>query len=120
MQVQITARHFKANDELQAYVNDRVAKLKRYYDGITNVHVILDLIPVQNNSTHECEADISLSVYKQRLAAKALAATHEEAVNDSLANIRRQIIRYKDKLRRKHKFKEVTKAAVEVDREPQS
>lgn len=105
MQLQITARHFKASDELQEFVTDRVTRLHRYYDGITNAHVVLELVPVQSNSTHQCGAEIAVNVYRQLLTSKELAATHEEAVNQCIGNLKRQIIRYKDKLRRKHKFK---------------
>ena len=50
-------------------------------------------------------AEISLNVYRQMLTASEEAASHEEAVNQCIGSLKRQIIRYKDKLRRKHRYK---------------
>ena len=105
MQMQVTARHFKANDELHSYVTQHVDKLQRYYDGITNARVVLELLPTQANGSPVCTAEISLNVYKQMLTAREEASSHEEAVNQCIGNLKRQVKRYKDKLRRKHKFK---------------
>ena len=105
MQMQVTARHFKADDELHMYVTEHVEKLQKYYDGITSARVILEHEPVQTNGSVSCSAEISLNVYRQMLTAREEATTHEDAVNQCVGNLKRQIIRYKDKLRRKHKYK---------------
>ena len=101
MHVQITARHFKLTDSLRTYVEDRVSRLERYYDGITTASVILDL---GEGTTDERIAEIALGVYRQTLTCRETAETHEEAVNQCTANLKRQILRYKDKLRGKHKY----------------
>ncbi len=106
MQVQVTARHFRANDELHAYVTERVEKLERYYDGITNARVVLETSSVQRNGSPLCAAEITLNVYRQILAAREEAGSHEDAVNQCIGNLKRQVKRYKDKLRQKHKYKE--------------
>lgn len=103
MQVQITARHFKLTDKLRRYTAERVTKLERYYDGITKAHVVLDL---GQANPDERTAEIAIGVYRQTLTAEETAATHEEAVNQCVANLKRQILRYKDKLRGKHKYKQ--------------
>jgi putative sigma-54 modulation protein len=105
MQMQVTARHFKADDELRTYVTDHVEKLQRYYDGITNARVVLEHVPVVTSGSPACAAEISLNVYKQMLTAREEATSHEEAIKLCIGNLKRQVKRYKDKLRRKHKFK---------------
>jgi putative sigma-54 modulation protein len=41
MMIQITGRHLDVPDKLKSYIESRVAKLERYIDGITDVHVTL-------------------------------------------------------------------------------
>ncbi len=41
MNFNITARHFKLQDDLKNYVEEKVKKLDRYYDNILDVDVIL-------------------------------------------------------------------------------
>jgi putative sigma-54 modulation protein len=113
MQMQVTARHFKASDELHVYVSERVSKLQRYYDGITSARVVLERLPVQANGSTAYAAEISLNVYRQVLTAREESTSYEEAVNQCIGNLKRQIIRYKDKLRRKHKYKQ----AAQISRE---
>jgi len=41
MHTRITARNFRASKRLQSYASDRLAKLERFYDGITNARIVL-------------------------------------------------------------------------------
>lgn len=41
MNIIITARHFKANDSLKSKIQDKIEKLKTYYDGIISCDVVL-------------------------------------------------------------------------------
>jgi ribosome hibernation promoting factor len=43
MMVQITGRHIDVPDKLKSFIESRVAKLARYIDGITDVHVTLSV-----------------------------------------------------------------------------
>ncbi len=93
MQTTITARHFTANPALRQYASARLSKLEKYYDGITDVHVVLH----KNSLTKTVE--ITLRVYRQRLNAQDVAQTYEKAIDGCVERLRKQIIRYKDKLR---------------------
>jgi putative sigma-54 modulation protein len=42
MNVQFTARHFRASETLKETVTARAEELTRYYENITSVHIILD------------------------------------------------------------------------------
>jgi putative sigma-54 modulation protein len=95
MQIQVTARHFDADDRLQEYVQKKVARLQRYYDGITDVQVVL----TRNTQVPEALAEIGVSVFRKQLTARAESATHEEAVDRCVERIRRQLYRYKARLR---------------------
>ena len=96
MQTQITVRHFDPHPALRAYAAERLSKLERYYDGITDARVILSNgagPPVDKS------AEIVLHVYKQTLTANSSGTSHEEAIDGCVNALRRQIKRYKAKLR---------------------
>ena len=96
MQPQVIARHFEADPVLRQYAADRLNRLERYYDGINDARVILS--GSADAGSDKC-AEITLSVYRQRLAARHAAGTHEEAINFCVERLRKQLMRYKAKLR---------------------
>ncbi len=95
MQIQITARHFQASDRLQDYTQKKVERLGKFYDGISGVQVVMS--KDGNPETHSVE--ISAQVHRQRLAAHANGRTHEEAVDECVSRMKRQVVRFKDKIR---------------------
>lgn len=96
MQTQFTARHFDAKPGLKDYASARLSKLQRYYDGITDAHVILT---ANSTSPADKQAEITVGVYRQRLAAQHGGATFEQAIDDCVNSLRRQLMKYKSKLR---------------------
>lgn len=96
MQTRITARQFDAPSGLRAHVMNEVGALGRVYDGIQDVHVVLKAEPPLAKS-----AEVAVQVYRHTLTARATAATHEAAVDGCVRQLRRQVLRYKDRLRSK-------------------
>ncbi|MCW9077608.1 MAG: ribosome-associated translation inhibitor RaiA, partial [Gammaproteobacteria bacterium] len=43
MQVNLTGHHVDITDALRAYVDEKIARLERHFDHVTNVHVILSV-----------------------------------------------------------------------------
>lgn len=100
MQTQITARHFSADEALKEYASKKIRKLERYYDGITDARVVLG---EDGGAGSSKSAEIVVHVYQQTLSAAAEGATHEDAVDQCVDALRRQIKKYKAKLRSKDK-----------------
>lgn len=100
METQITARHFDASPTLRERAHSGLSKLERFYDGITNAHVILREGDQPDASK---EVEITLSVYRKRLCAQQANSSYEQAINDCVESLRRQLIKYKDKLKSKDK-----------------
>jgi putative sigma-54 modulation protein len=99
-QTQITTRHVDVSDRVRQYASDRTDKLEQFYDGIVSAHVILgeDNSPAENKT-----AEINIDVYQDRLSAEDSASTHEEAINLCVDHLRRQLEKYKAKLRDRDK-----------------
>jgi len=96
MEAQITARHFEANAALRDYASEKLKKLERYYDGIMEARVVLseDGGPAAGKS-----AEIIVHVYQKTLSANSQGVSHEDAIDNCVKALRRQIKKYKAKLR---------------------
>jgi len=99
-QTQITTRHVDVSDQVREYAKERTGKLEQFYDGIVSAHVILS---EDNSPAAEKTAAINIDVYQQRLSAEDSASTHREAINMCVDHLRRQLEKYKSKLRGKDK-----------------
>jgi putative sigma-54 modulation protein len=96
MTTEVTFRHFNSVPQLREHAIRGVNKLTKFYDGITSAHVVLD---IHKNDTEKKWAEISLGVYRQTLTASEMGETHEEAINRCVSQLRRQILKYKERLR---------------------
>lgn len=96
MQTRITAHQCEASDGLRSHIEQSVSKLGRYYDGIVDAHVILKEDP---SPSDEKLAEVTLNVYRQTLVATDTAPTHGAAVDGCVRQLKRQVTRYKDRLR---------------------
>ncbi|NNE36540.1 MAG: ribosome-associated translation inhibitor RaiA [Rhodothermales bacterium] len=100
MDVRITARHFSLNPSQKIEVEQRVEKLAQYYDGISDVQVILDRV---GDATDAKAAELNVKVFRQTLVSSAEGDSVETAVDTAIEKMRRQVQRYKAKLRSKDK-----------------
>ena len=94
--VQVTTRHFDAPPTLHDHATQRLEKLERFYDGIVDAHIILE---ADGSPPNDKKAEITLGVYQKRLSASSTAATHEKAIDDCAEGLRRQLKKYKARLR---------------------
>lgn len=97
MHIQITARQFHASQRLHEYARKKIERLSKYYDGITGVRVTMS----KDGQPEVNQVEMSASVHRQQLVASAEGSTHEEAVDECVDRLKRQVVRYKDKLRDK-------------------
>ncbi|MDR0431321.1 MAG: ribosome-associated translation inhibitor RaiA [Tannerellaceae bacterium] len=99
MDIKIQSIHFDATGKLEAFVQKKVAKLEKYFDGIISAEVILKVIKpetVQNKS-----ASIKLSIKSGELFAEKNADSFEQAVDDCSEALSKQLMKYKEKVRAK-------------------
>jgi putative sigma-54 modulation protein len=96
MTTRITARNTDLSDGLRAHIEQTVSKLDRYYDGIHDAHVVLE---GQESSDLNKKAEVKVNVYRRTLSAQGAGPTYQEAVTGCVRQLRRQVLRYKDKIR---------------------
>jgi putative sigma-54 modulation protein len=102
MNFSITARHFKLQDDLKEYVEEKVKKLDRYHENILDVDVVLGW-EKQNRY-----AEFRISVYSKQIVIKEISDEIRKSFDLALDRAERQLKRYKDKLRKPSKKKPLT------------
>ena len=100
MEVKINSVHFTADQRLVDFINKKVGKLDTFFDGIINAEVTLKVLKpeVANNKVSELKISIPANGY---LFAKKQADTFEEATDLTIDAVRKQIDKYKEKLKNK-------------------
>jgi ribosomal subunit interface protein len=100
MEVKINSVHFSPDQKLVDFVNKKVSKLDTFFDGIINAEVTLKVMKpeVANNKISELKLSIPSNGY---LFAKKQADTFEEATDLAVDAIRKQLTKYKEKLKNK-------------------
>lgn len=90
MNIEISARHFDLTDALKNHVEDKLSMLDRFYDGIDDVHVILELSSGMNSSHVQLRGD------RVRLDARAKGHDMYFAFDDCASNLERQLRKFKE------------------------
>ncbi len=97
MEVTISSIHFKADVKLEDFIREKTAKLAKYFDGVLGCDVVLKLNAASNNENKI--AEIRVMIPGNDLFAKKQAKTFEEAVDNAVDALRRQVKRHKEKLK---------------------
>ena len=100
MEVKINSVHFNADEKLVEFVTKKVNKLDTFFDGIIKAEVILKVAKPEtaNNKVAELKLSIPATDY---LFAKKQANSFEEATDLAIDAIRKQLGKYKEKLKSK-------------------
>ncbi len=96
MNIKINAVKFKADQKLEQFVNDKVGKLEKHFDGITSCEVILKVDKPESDGNKI--AELQLVLPKQTLFNSKQADTFEEAVLQAVDAMKVQLAKYKEKL----------------------
>jgi putative sigma-54 modulation protein len=93
MQVNLTGHHVDITEPLRAYVDEKIARLERHFDHVTNVHVILSV----EKLSQKAEATVHIA------GADVFAdAVHEDmyaAIDALIDKLDRQVLRHKEKIK---------------------
>lgn len=97
MQLKVTGRHIEVTKSLNNYVREKITRLKRHFDQVLNIHVILEV----QKTTHKAEASIHVS--GNHIFAEATAEDMYVAIDALIDKLDRQIVKHKEKLKDHHR-----------------
>ncbi len=100
MEITINSVHFTADKKLVDFVNKKVNKLDTFFDGIINSEVTLKVLKPEATSNKIAEIKLSIPA-NGYLFAKKQADTFEEAVDLAIDAMKKQLDKYKQKLKNK-------------------
>lgn len=100
MDVKVQSVHFKADQKLIDFCEKRINKLELFFEGIIGSELILKLEKDedQENKVAEIKLSVPLNEY---LFAKKQAKSFEEAVDLAVDALRKQLDKYKMKVKPK-------------------
>jgi putative sigma-54 modulation protein len=100
MEVIINSVHFTADPKLLEFINKKVTKLDTFFDGIINAEVTLRVLKPETPKNKISEIKISMPA-NGYLFAKKEADTFEEATDLAIDAMRKQLSKYKEKIKNK-------------------
>ncbi|MCK4841768.1 MAG: ribosome-associated translation inhibitor RaiA [Methylococcales bacterium] len=91
MQVSVTGHHVEVTESLKNHVEEKIAKLKRHFDNVTDVHVILTVEKLEQ------KAEATVQISGAKLFADDVQEDMYQAIDNMVDKLDRQIIKHKEK-----------------------
>lgn len=91
MQVSVTGRHVEVTESLRNFVEEKVGKIKRHFDNVTDIHVILTVEKLEQ------KAEATVQISGAKLFADDVQADMYQAIDHMVDKLDRQIIKHKEK-----------------------
>lgn len=92
MQITITTRNIENTEALKRYAEEKIARLQKFVDQITSVHIILSV------EKHRQIAEVTLHVRELTIRGEESSDNLYSAIDLVADKIERQILRYKEKI----------------------
>ncbi|MDH5180615.1 MAG: ribosome-associated translation inhibitor RaiA [Gammaproteobacteria bacterium] len=97
MQLNITGHHVEVTESMHDYVHNKMEKLERHFDHVTNVHVILS---VEKNRQ---KAEATIHITGNDIFANVEDENMYAAIDALVDKLDRQIRKHKEKLTDHHR-----------------
>lgn len=101
MKISVKSLHFSADSKLVEYVEKKLSRLNRYFERSVDAEVHLKLQDT-GGRVQDKITEIRLHVPGGWLMDKKTGKTFEEAVDESVDTLKRQLLRYKEKISNRH------------------
>jgi len=92
MQIELTGHHIEVTDSLRSYVSEKMARLERHFDKVSNIHVILRV----ENVRHKAEATVHMSGHD--IFADSTEDDMYAAIDHLVDKLDRQVKKHKEKI----------------------
>ena len=97
MEIKIQSIHFDATEQLEAFIEKKIAKLEKTFEDIQKVEVQLKL--VKPATAVNKEVSLSVAVPGNTLFVEKTCDTFEESIDLCVESMRGQLQKFKEKLR---------------------
>jgi putative sigma-54 modulation protein len=97
MKVQINAVHFSADAKLVNYIEKKLSKIEGLFDNVIKTEVSLKL--ENSGKIRDKIAEVKVKLPGAVLVVKEQAKTFEFSVDRATASLKRQVIKYKERLK---------------------
>lgn len=97
MDVTIQSIKFDADKKLVDFIEKKIEKVEKFFDGIVGAEVFLRIEKTQDPENKK--ADIKLLIPGNDLFAEKTCKTFEEAVDQCIEALKRQVVKAKEKMR---------------------
>jgi putative sigma-54 modulation protein len=97
MRVHTESIQFKADQKLVDLIERKLGKVTTYFDRIINAEVVLKL--ENSGQVKDKIIEVRLKVPGETLIASETNKTFEASIDKVVASLKRQLIRYKEKIR---------------------
>lgn len=95
MNIVINAIRFDTSEGLESFIEKKISKLERYFDGIIKAEVFLKIVKPETAENKHVE--VRMSVPNGELFAEKTGNSFEEAVDEAMNALKKQLNRYKEK-----------------------
>lgn len=99
MQIDISGQNVEVTQALRAYVTEKLEKLERHFDNLTNVHVVLRLEKIE----HTAEGTVNVGGRTNPIHAEGVAEDMYAAIDKLADRLDRQVRRHKGKVTDHHR-----------------
>ncbi|HLP55800.1 MAG TPA: ribosome-associated translation inhibitor RaiA [Fluviicola sp.] len=96
MDIKVHSVHFKADQKLLDFVNEKVTKLQLFFDNIIAGEVFLRLD--KNSEKENKVAEVKILMPGRELFAKKQCKSFEEAADTAVEALRKQVKKHKEKI----------------------
>lgn len=95
MELRIQSINFEATEQLKAFIDKKVNKLAKFNETIMQAEVVLKVVKPETSNNKE--ASVKLNLRHGEAFANKIADSFEEAVDECLEALEKQIIKTKEK-----------------------
>ena len=99
MNIKVHSVRFDADEKLLEFIEEKTSKLEVFYDDIIGAEVFLRLDKDTTDRENKL-VEIKLEIPGNMLFSKKQCKTFEEATDLSVEAIKKQLLKYKDKVRK--------------------
>ncbi len=97
MKINISSLQFKADVKLEDFIREKINKTSNLFDGLIGCDVILRLDQASNNENKI--AEVRMFIPGNDLFAKKQAKSFEEAIDNAVDALKKQLSKHKEKIK---------------------